>query len=55
MLAGDSELEMKLGVAPGFPNVKLGRNDLVTTNDVLNLIGVSEGDEVQVDVSIVLF
>jgi hypothetical protein len=50
MIAGNSTLERMIGVAPEFPNRIFGRNELVTTTDVMNLLNVKEGDTIEAHV-----
>lgn len=51
MIAGDSLLERKINVAPEFPKHLFQRHELATTNDVLDIIGLQEGDQVEAYVS----
>ena len=44
MIAGNSEKERDIKLARGFPNIVLQKNEIITTNDVLNLIGAQVGD-----------
>lgn len=55
MIAGNSSLERMIGVAPEFPNKIFGRNELATTTDVMNLLGVKEGDTIEAHVRSYLF
>lgn len=43
MIAGDSHLERKINVAPEFPKRTFARNELATTDDVMNILGLKEG------------
>lgn len=47
MIAGDSLLERKINVAPEFPKHIFARNELATTMDVMNILGLEEGDVVE--------
>ena len=49
MIAGDSKLERNLGVAPGFPSRILKQDELITTNDIMTVLGVEEGDMISTD------
>jgi hypothetical protein len=40
MIAGDSRLERKINVAPEFPKRIFERNELATTDDVMNILGL---------------
>ena len=51
MIAGDSKLERNLGVAPGFPARELKQDELITTNDIMTVLDVKEGDVISTDVS----
>ena len=51
MIAGNVQRENKLGIAEGFPTQKLGKDDLITTKEVANSLGVTKGDIVTVEVS----
>jgi len=51
MVAGDSLHERKVGVAQGFPIRQLKRDEAITTNDVLSVLGADIGDQMQVSVS----
>jgi hypothetical protein len=44
MIAGDSMLERRINVAPEFPNKIFKRDELATTSDVLDILGVQVGD-----------
>ena len=46
MIAGDSLHERKVGVAPGFPIRQLKRHEVITTNDVLSVLGAQVGDQI---------
>ncbi len=43
MIAGDSHLERKINVAPEFPKNLFARHELVTTTDVMNILGLKAG------------
>ena len=49
MIAGDSKLERNLGVAPGFSNRILKQDELITTNAIMTVLGVSEGETISAD------
>ena len=49
MIAGDSKLERNLGVAPGFSNRILKQDELITTNDIMTVLGVSEDETISAD------
>lgn len=51
MIAGDSYLERKLNVAPTFPKNILGRHEMITSSDVMRILGLEEGDQIEVYVS----
>lgn len=44
MIAGNSSLERKIGVAPDFPKKIFGLKEIATTADVVNLLGLTVGD-----------
>lgn len=52
MVAGDSYLERKLDVAPDFPKTILKRGEIITTVDVMHILGLKEGDVVEASVSV---
>jgi hypothetical protein len=49
MVAGDSIRERNIGIAPGFPIRRLKRHELITTNDIAAVLGLKQGDQIQVD------
>ena len=49
MIAGDSEKERDIKLARGFPNIVLQKDEIVTTDDVLNLIGAQVGDTIKAE------
>lgn len=49
MVAGDSIRERNIGVARGFPINKLGRHELITTQEIAHVLGVEEGDNLAID------
>ncbi len=51
MIAGDSHLERKINVAPEFPKSLFGRHELVTTTDVMKILGLKAGQQVEAHVS----
>lgn len=51
MVAGNVYLENKIGVAEGFPTRDLGPDDMITTTEVANMLGVKEGQSIRVEVS----
>ena len=53
MVVGDSKLERNIGIAPGFPVRVLGQDELVTTSDILTVLGLEEGDTVQTDIDLI--
>lgn len=55
MIAGDSLHERKIGHAQGFPIRQLKRHEAITTNDVMNVLGVVPGEEITISVSQILF
>ncbi len=55
MIAGDQRLERKINVAPEFPNRLYDRHEIATTTDVLNILGLKEGDQMEAHVSLVIF
>ena len=52
MIAGDSYLERKLDVAPDFPKTILKRGETITTDDVMYILGLQEGDYLEASVSL---
>jgi hypothetical protein len=51
MIAGDSRLERKINVAPEFPKNLFGKDELATTMDVINILGLTEGQQIEAHVS----
>lgn len=51
MIAGDSKLERAINVAPRFPRNLFKQGELATTEDVVNLLGLQVGKEIQAHVS----
>lgn len=51
MIAGNSTLERMIGVAPEFPNKIFKRDEIATTTDVMDLLGVKQGDTIEANVS----
>ena len=51
MIAGDSELERRIQIGHNFPNRILAQNEMITTTDVLQLLGQKIGDNIEVNVS----
>jgi len=47
MIAGDSYLERKINVAPEFPKMLLGRNEMITSGDVMRILDLKEGQTVE--------
>jgi len=39
-ILGDTKLERDIGVADGFPNMILGRGELIVIKDLLNVLGL---------------
>ena len=54
MIAGDQRLERKINVAPEFPNRLYDRHEIATTTDVLNILGLKEGDQMEAHVSLMI-
>jgi hypothetical protein len=52
LFAGDSELERNIGIAPGFPTDILGKDEMITTDDVKKLLNIEIGDEVEADIDL---
>jgi hypothetical protein len=52
LFAGDTKLERNIGVAPGFPKDILKQDEMITTADVMNLLNITEGDSVEVDIDL---
>ena len=52
MIAGDSKLENEIGVALGFPRIELKRSEIVLLQDVLDVLGLKEGDKVDIQYDI---
>jgi hypothetical protein len=48
MIAGDSKLENEIGVALGFPKAELKRSEVIVLQDVLDVLGLKEGDKVDI-------
>lgn len=44
MIAGNSSLERLIRVAPDFPNINLGQQDMITSQDVLDILQLQAGD-----------
>jgi len=55
MIAGDQRLERKINVAPEFPNRLYNQHEIATTTDVLNILGLKEGDQMEAHVSKIMF
>lgn len=51
MIAGNSKLERAINVAPRFPKNLFKQGELATTQDVVNLLGLQVGKEIQAHVS----
>ena len=51
MIAGDSKLERNIGVAPGFSNKVLKQDEMITTDDIMTVLGLKIGDMISTDVS----
>ena len=51
MIAGDSHLERKIGVAPEFPKLLLQRHEMITSTDVMKILGLQEGETINASVS----
>jgi len=47
MIAGDSYLERRINVAPEFPKMLLGRHEMITSSDVMRILDLVEGQEVE--------
>jgi hypothetical protein len=47
MVAGNSLLENQIGVANGFPKINLKRGEIIMMKDVLDVLGVKEGDYIE--------
>ena len=50
LIAGNSKLERKINVAPLFPKNIFAQGELATTMDVLNILGLEEGQEIEAHV-----
>ena len=48
MVAGDSQLENQIGVAKGFPLVDLQQDEIIMLQDVLDVLQLKKGDEVEI-------
>ena len=48
MIAGDSTLENDIGVAHGFPQLNLERGEIIILQDILDVLGLEEGDTVEI-------
>lgn len=46
MISGDSLHERQIGLAKGFPIRELKRHEMITTNDVLSVLGAQVGDQI---------
>ena len=46
MVAGDSLHERKIGLAKGFPIRELKRHEIITTTDVMSVLGTKPGDQI---------
>ena len=53
MVVGDSKLERNIGIAPGFPVRVLQQDELVTTSDILTVLGLEVGDIIQTDIDLI--
>lgn len=51
MIAGDSKKERNIGIAPGFPVRVLKQDELITTANILTVLGVEVGEYISTDVS----
>ena len=52
VFAGDSRLERNIRIAPGFPNNILGKDEMITTHDVMSLLNINVGDMVEADIDL---
>ena len=50
LIAGDQSLERNLGIAPGFPRMQLKKDEMITTTDVMSLLNLKVGEEMNVDI-----
>ena len=48
MVAGDSQLENQIGVARGFPQIELQRDEVIVLQDMLDVLQLKEGDTVEI-------
>jgi len=46
VFAGDSKQERDEGIAPGFPNTILGKDEVIALDDLMQILGVNEGDQI---------
>ena len=49
MIAGDSNLENEIGVALGFPQIELQRSEIIILQDILDVLGLHDGDTVEIE------
>lgn len=52
LVAVDTELERRIVIGHNFPNRVLGVNEMITTTDVLKLLGTQIGEHIEVNVSL---
>ena len=48
MIAGNSQLENEIDVARGFPKLKLEQDEIIILQDVMDVLGLKEGDRLTV-------
>jgi len=48
MIAGDSKLENEIGVGNGFPQIDLARGEIIILQDILDVLGVNEGETIEI-------
>ena len=44
-------MERDIGVAIGFPEIVLERNEIIVTRDLLDVLNLKVGDQVEISVS----
>jgi hypothetical protein len=55
LVAADTMLERQIIVGHEFPNIILQQNEMITTTDVIKLLGNEIGDKIEVNVSQIIY
>lgn len=45
-------IERDIGVAVGFPTYILKRGEIIATSDLLDILGLDQGDEIEIHVRV---